>query len=90
MSNAIRFLETLGSTPETMSGPQYAQAVAGLEVDAELRQALLTRDPAQINRLLGGRASMMLVLAPADDQPKDDDATEGEGEDEQELRSVAA
>jgi hypothetical protein len=92
MSNAIAFLESLGSTSEPMTAEQYARAVAGLDVDAGLRQALLARDGGRVNALLGGRGSMMLVLAPADEKPADNDRTEDDGEDgdEQEIRSLAA
>jgi hypothetical protein len=92
MSNAIQFLESLGGSAEPMSAEQYARAVAALDVDAGLRQALLERDGGRINQLLGGRGSMMLVLAPADEKPADNDRTEddGEGDDEQEIRAIAA
>lgn len=96
MSNAIAFLESLGSSANPVGDEQYARAVAGLDVDASLRQALLDRDGGRINQLLGGRGSMMLVLAPADEKPADDDRTEGGGDDgegngdEQEIRAIAA
>jgi hypothetical protein len=92
MSNAIQFLESLGGTAAPMTAEQYAQAVAALDVDAGLRQALLERDSGRINQLLGGRGSMMLVLAPADEKPADNDRTEDEGDDgdEQEIRAIAA
>jgi hypothetical protein len=89
MSNAIEFLESLGSAAEPMDAAHYARAVNGLAIDPDLRQALLERDSARINQLLGGRGSMMLVLAPAEDAPADDDGDEDEA-DEQEIRAVAA
>lgn len=90
MSNAISFLESLGSTAEPMDAGQYARAVAGLDVDATLRQALLDRDDGRIAQLLGGRGSMMLVLAPADDAPAKDDEDDDGDADEQEIRAAAA
>jgi len=78
MSNVIRFLEALGRNPD--ASPQaYATAVQALDVDPEIRDALLRRDRAALDRLLGARHNVMIVLVPAEDdepaeqQPNDDD-----------------
>lgn len=63
MSDVIRFLDTIGS--QSLSPAQYAATVATLDIDAEQRQALLDRDHAALNDLLGGRASMRcFILVP--------------------------
>jgi hypothetical protein len=77
MSNVIRFLEALGR--DAAATPQaYATAVQALDVDPEIRDALLRRDRAALDRLLGARHNVMIVLVPAEDdepaeQPGDDD-----------------
>ena len=77
MSNVIRFLEALGR--DAAATPQaYADAVQALDVDPEIRDALLRRDRAALDRLLGARHNVMIVLVPAEDdepaeQPGDDD-----------------
>jgi hypothetical protein len=82
MSNVIDFLESLGRdaalTPEA-----YARAVQGLDIDAELRDALLRKDRAALDRLLGARHNVMIALVPAED---DEDKDDGEGQDDDEVR----
>ena len=74
MSVAIRFLETMGSN--ALIAANYDGAVAGLEVDELYRKALLQRDPAVLNDLLGGRPTMFFgVLAP-EEQPMEDEPFE--------------
>lgn len=65
MSNAIHFLETLGSKP-TLSPADYAATVAALNVDAAQQQALLCRDPEVLNGLLGGRLLMAMHIVTPD------------------------
>jgi len=77
MSNVIHFLEALGR--DAAATPQaYANAVQALDVDPEIRDALLRKDRAALDRLLGARNNVMIVLVPAEDdepaqQPNDDD-----------------
>lgn len=73
MSNVIRFLETLGSNPARLSTAEYAAAVAALEVDDTERQALMDRDQAALNDLLGGREKMLCLVWPSDEPVKEDD-----------------
>ncbi|WP_159015673.1 hypothetical protein [Cognatiluteimonas profundi] len=74
MSAAIRFLETVGSN--ALSAANYEGAVAGLEVDELHRKALLQRNPAALNDILGGRPTMFFgVLAP-EEQPLEDEPFE--------------
>jgi hypothetical protein len=74
MSNAIRFLESLGSKPSLakLSAAEYAAAVAALDVDDAQRQALLDCDETALSGLLGGRYDMMCILWPADEPVKED------------------
>jgi len=74
MSNVIQFLETLGSKP-MLSPADYAATVAVLELDTEQQEALLDRDHARLNDLLGGREKLLCSVFPAtpDDDQKDDD-----------------
>lgn len=80
MSNVIQFLETLGSNPAVarLSAAQYAVTVEALDVDGVQRQALLDRDHAALNDLLGGREKMVCMIWPADEPGKSDDDQPGD------------
>lgn len=75
VSNVIRFLETLGSNPALtrLSAAEYAATVAALDADHGQRQALLTRDHAALNDLLGGREKVLFAIFAPDDNEKQDD-----------------
>lgn len=78
MSNVIRFLESLGrdmGAGATRSAG-FAARVAALEIDPALRQALVDGDVAVMSGLLGGRESMMMVLAPAEPGNQEPDGEE--------------
>jgi hypothetical protein len=62
----VQFLETLGAAPNQPSAANYAHAVETLGLDEPARQALLTRDVAEINRAVGGRADMRCMIAVPD------------------------
>lgn len=68
MSDVIGFLESLGARP-ACTPEDYAGAVAGLAVPPEARDALLRRDPAALNALLGGRAAMWCAVLSPDEAP---------------------
>ena len=85
MSNAIQFLDSMGS--KQLTAGEYAAAVAELEVDEAQRQALLDRDHAALNVLLDGRAKLLFAICtPDDDQPErsPDDGDEHEVPDQEE------
>lgn len=68
MSNIIQFLEAAGREP-ALSPVDYAMAVAALEIPDAQRQALMERDHAALNALLGGRARMICMInAPDEDE----------------------
>ena len=75
MTSAIQFLETLGGNPATgkLSASAYAAAVAELDVDENQRQALIDRDHAALNEMLGGREKMVCMIWPADEPGRTDD-----------------
>ena len=83
MSNVIQFLESLGRNPASaLPHADYAAAVAALEIDDAQRQALLDRDHAALNGLLGGRAKVYCLVAPAENEPQQDDQQESEDDDQ--------
>ena len=92
MSNAIRFLETLGQNPALSRLPaeQLQVLIDGLDVDADQRDALRHGDVAALNDLIGGRAKMMcLIIAPGDEPdsqtPPDTDEPQDEPDSEDET-----
>ena len=66
MSNIVQFLETLGASPNQLSGANYVHAVESAGLDAASRDVLLARDAEGINRLLGGRAAMRCMIVTPD------------------------
>lgn len=85
MSNVIAFLESLGRDAALagQSPEAYADAVQALGLDDAPRRALLARDAAGLNDLLGGRMTMMCLLFPADGDNHNKDGEEPEGESDQ-------
>jgi len=71
MTSAIQMLANMGSNAAAsrMSADQYASAIAALGADEELGSALLNRDVTAISRSLGGRISMVCMVAPAEEEP---------------------
>jgi hypothetical protein len=87
MQDAIAFLESLGAglacTPQA-----YAAGVTRLDVPAEVGDALLRRDPAALNALLGGRAEMWCaIMSPGESPPQwpDGDTPDGDSPDDAPL-----
>lgn len=66
MSNVIRALETLGRTP--MGANHYAATIATFALDQEERKAMLDRDHAALNELLGGNKKMVFAIMAADEE----------------------
>lgn len=73
MSNAIRFLETLGQNP-ALPTDQLQALIDGLDVDPAQREALRQGDSAALNELIGGRAKMMCLIIAPGDEPQEGDA----------------
>jgi hypothetical protein len=77
MLNTIRFLETVGAN--VVSPADYAATVAALDVEQSEKMALLQRDHAALNDLLGGRGKMFLaVFAPEEVPFREDPPAEDE------------
>ena len=75
MSNAIRFLESMGAAASSQATADYLAAVAALDVEADQRAALRDRDVASLTRLLDARPAMFcMILAP--DEGKEDESRE--------------
>jgi len=88
MSNVVQFLETLARNPKPLSAEDFATAIADASLEPAARQALIARDADVLNQLLGGRLSMMCLIAPAEnDEPQEE---EQEGEEEAPDREVTS
>jgi hypothetical protein len=84
MSNAIQFLEILGSSPALIQGAAeaYDDVVSSLQIDTAQRLALLDRDVIKLTGLLNTSGSMFcLVATPNDDEQEADmpDDQDGDG-----------
>ena len=88
MSNVISFLQALGENGP-MKDDAFVAAVADLDLDPAMRAALLARDQAAINHLLGGRSNVFSLLVPAEDDEKNDDDRKGDEEEQQEQIRIA-
>ena len=62
MSNAIQFLEALGSNSTRLSVAEYELSVASLEIEERQRIALLDRDQEALGTLLGARLGMRCLI----------------------------
>lgn len=83
MSNAIRFLETMGRDvgAGALESAQFHSRVGAVEIDPSVRQALAAGDVAALTAMLGGRESMMMLLMPSEpdnEQPDEEKAPEKE------------
>lgn len=75
MSNAIRFLESIGASASLQAAADYAAAVAALDAEPAQKSALLDRDVAALAHLLDARPTMFcMILAP--DEGKEDPSRE--------------
>jgi len=79
MSQIIQFLVAAGREP-ALSPSGYATAVAALEIPDAQRQALLERDPAALNALLGGRARMICMINAPDEEEHETNPDDGDGD----------
>lgn len=80
MSNVIRFLEQLGGRP-AMAHAEYVAAVTALDADDAQKRALLDEDRDRLNHLLGGRTTMICMVA----SPDQEDAPERSPDDQEEA-----
>lgn len=83
MTHAVQFLEALACTPVEASGEVIQAMLGDVELQPDVREALLARDADALARLLGARASMVCSVAmPEDDAPLEDDKQPDGDEDE--------
>ena len=69
MSEVIRFLESIGSTPQGVVGSDAFNAmVESLDIDADQRRALRDRDQDALSRLLGGRRILRCSVFSPDEE----------------------
>ena len=82
MSDAIRFLESMGSDSSLsrLSAEEYAATVAYLDVEPSQQRALIDRDHAALSDLLGGRQTLLCsVFAPdEEEEEREDDLPDGD------------
>ena len=71
MSNVVQFLEALSLDPNALTEEQYVEAVSVANFDSNTREALLKRDASALNCLLGGRATVLAFVLPAENEPDD-------------------
>jgi hypothetical protein len=71
MLNTIQFLETLGS--QASASLDYEAAVAELQVSKQERDALLDRNHAALNDVLGGRAKMFFGIMAPHEEPEEEE-----------------
>lgn len=79
MSNAIQFLEVMGSKPALWSALDKVHATG---IDDRQHEALLRGDRDALERLLDGKLNMMCLIMSPDDVParRDDDDKDGDGD----------
>ena len=80
MSNVVQFLETLACTPAPLSADEFTTAVARSGLPEEMKQALLARNIEALSAALGGRAQMLCMVVPAENDEPVEDEPDGEGE----------
>lgn len=83
MSNVIRLLESLGREigAGAVDSAEFASRMETLDLAPALRAALIGGDVAALSAALGGRTTMMMVLAPAEpdgEQPQEDEKPDSE------------
>ena len=90
MSNVVQFLETLACHPSPLSADEFAAAVGHSGLPAEMQRALLARDIDALSASLGGRAQMLCMVVPAEnDEPVEDDQDDGDGSDNPDVGNAA-
>jgi hypothetical protein len=66
VSNIIRALEALGRRP--MQAGHYAATIDSFVLGREERKAMLDRDHATLNELMGGTKKMVFAIMAADEE----------------------
>jgi len=66
MSHVIQFLAAMGSDSGKLSAVEYAATVSSQGFDHPCERALIDREPAALNALLGGRHDMRCIVWPTE------------------------
>jgi hypothetical protein len=90
MSNVVQFLEALARNPKSLTTEEFAIAVANAELDPAAREALLRGDTMALNQAVGGRATVMCFVVPAENDEPQEGEEEQEESPEREASSRAA
>ncbi|RCS29895.1 hypothetical protein DEO45_07385 [Rhodanobacter denitrificans] len=79
MSNIVDFLETVGQNASLRYAPaeDMQRILAGIQVDHEVRDAILAKDQARLTALVGA-TNVCCMLVPAMLQPSQDSASDEE------------
>jgi hypothetical protein len=90
MTSVIAFLDLLGKNPALAhaSNEEFTAAVDALDLGEPARQALLARDAAGLNELLGGRSKMICALFPVEDDNKKDEEDQPADDQDQKKESI--
>lgn len=90
MSNVVQFLEAMARNPKLLSAEDFAAAVVNFGLDPDAQNALIARDAGALNKVLGGRVSMMCLIAPAENEEplEEDQEDQGETPDDAVLRAA--
>ena len=89
MTNVISLLERIGQDADLRGADREALERAIAALDPELRQALLARDQAALERLLGARTNVICGLVPGKDDEEEEDEDDDRRDDD-EIRSLSA
>lgn len=77
MSNVVQFLEALSLDTRALTDQDYADAVTTADFDSDTREALLKRDSVALNQILGGSATVLAYIFPAEEE-QDGDGKDGD------------
>lgn len=85
MTSAIGFLEEMGRNGgwAAKSCSAYDLSLGLLDVEPQVRDALIKRDPALLGEAMGGRRKMFCLILEPNEQParRDDEQKEGDDDD---------
>lgn len=91
MSNVVQFLENLARNTKPLSSEDFVAVVANAGFESATKQALLDGDADGLNHILGGRPTMMCLVAPAEnDEPQREEQEDETEEAPQREASQAA
>jgi hypothetical protein len=76
MTNVIRFLESVGQRSDlrNASSVEIRNAAISAGIDSEIQAALLNRNQAQLEFLLGANSNVCCMVAPAKDDEDEESA----------------